>query len=594
MLVLLGLAVAGCILGAADPPERLRPTLDREALDLLRVACTTALAIVVLLGPGVLWRLLGRRLDLAYLPLVGLAVLIATAVVAWALSPSIDPRVICFAALAPLLGLLLGALVSADPADVFDREEQRALLFSGLTLGMVIGRTIWSLDPVGSLYAGAISRTLYAEPRPDSRIPYLVPELIAHGQGPFSAASASLYAPWSFSSRGPLAGLATTPIVLLTGGKPPITAPEEPWQTFDPEGFMAFRLAMMTLSLTALLAVWGAVRRIGGDRAARLVIMLAAASPFVADDLIFTWPKLLAGAFVILALLAIAERRNLRAGLLVGVGYLMHPCALFGLTGIGLLALWPARGANWRRPNLKAAIAVAVGVGVFLVGWRLICLHHYDQGEFIEYLHEAGSNVHPSVLGWLEHRLTSLGNTLVPLMLPVFHGSDFSINTLGGQSPAVIHWSDQYWSGVPFGLGIVFFPFLVLSLGRTARRRPWPFFAVLVAPLLVFCVYWGSAATGMLREGLQWWGLALLACVSLQQASAGFPWLRSKPIRTILSLRPLGALIALLLPTLGTNGFQLLSGNRSFNDAAAILLTVSCAAAMVMLSWRTQRRSEAS
>ena len=207
MLGVLALAAIGCLLGAADPPSGVAAGAKAELLDLIRVLCTTALAITLLLGPGILWRVFGeRQIGLADLPLPGLALAIITAIVAWLLAGGVNPRLTCFAVFVPLLGLLFGSLLSAGPEDLFESEEQRALLFCGLALGTAIGRTIWSLDPAGELYAGSISRTFYAEPRPDSRIPFLVPELIAHGKGPFSSASTALFAPYNFSSRGPLGG----------------------------------------------------------------------------------------------------------------------------------------------------------------------------------------------------------------------------------------------------------------------------------------------------------------------------------------------------------------------------------------------------
>ncbi len=588
MIAVLVLAAIGCLLGALDAPTTKGPSLHEEVGDLVRIACTTALAISLLLGPGILWRLLGRSaLGLAYVPLPGLALLIATALLAWLLAPGVEPRLVCFAVFAPLLGLLFGALLGAGPEDVFAPEEQRALLLSGLALGLAIGRTIWSLDPAGELYAGGISRTFYAEPRPDSRIPYLVSELIAHGKGPFSPEGSALYSPYNFTSRGPLGGLASAPLVFLSGGKPPIESPEQAWQPFDEQGFMAFRLAMMTFSLTVFYSLWELVRKLAGLRAARLAILLAVSTPFLIDELIFTWPKLLAAAFVLLAGLAIVERRPLRSGLLVGLGYLMHPSALLALAGIGLLALWPLRDASWKRPDLKAALLLVAGVAVSLILWRLVSGSHYDQNGFLEYFREAGSNAHPGFGAWVDYRLGSLGNTIVPLMLPLFYASNHSINVFGGQSPPIIHFFFQYWAGVPFGLAIVFFPLLLWSLWRAGRRWPWPIVAVVVVPLLLFTVYWGSSVTGMLREGMQTWVMTLLAVVAVQQAADGFPWLRSKPIRAILSLRAVETLAALTGMTLGTNGFQLLSDQRTLNDLAALTLMLGCSAALAIAVWRT-------
>jgi hypothetical protein len=337
-----------------------------------------------------------------------------------------------------------------------------------------------------------------------------------------------------------------------------------------------------------LLSLWELVRRIAGTGAARLAVVLGAATPFLMDELIFTWPKLLAASMVLLAALAIIERRAFLSGLFVGVGYLMHPSALLALAAIGLLALWPLRGANWRRPDLKAAVMLGVGVAISLVVWRLVNGSHYDQNGFLEYFREAGSEAHPAVGPWLSYRLGSLGNTTVPMMLPLFYATNHSINVFGGQSPWIVHFFFQYWAGVPFGMAIVFFPMLLFSLYKAARRWPWPFFAAVVAPLVLFTAYWGSSVTGMLREGMQSWVFALLAVVAVQQAASGFGWLRSKAGRAILSLRAIESLIAVVGMTLGTNGFELLSHKLSLNDLVAVLLMLTCSLGMAWAIWRTK------
>jgi Dolichyl-phosphate-mannose-protein mannosyltransferase len=587
MLAVLALAGVGCLLGAFDQPGPAVATLHNEVLDLARVLCTTAIALSLLLGPGILVRLYGPRIGLAYVPLPGLALLIATALLAWVASGA-SPRAVCFAVFVPVLALIAFALISSAPEDIFDREEQRVLGFCGLALGVAIGRTIWSLDPAGGLYAGTISRTFYAEPRPDSRIPFLISEMIAHHQGPYSPASAALFSPYNFSSRGPLGGLAAAPVVFMGGGRPPIENPEMPWAPFDEQGFMAFRLAMMTYSVTVLLSLWELVKRVAGSGAARFAVILGAATPFLMDELIFTWPKLLAASFVLLGALAIIERRAFLSGIFVGIGYLMHPSALLALAAIGLLALWPLRGANWKRPDIKAAVLLGVGVAISLIVWRVVNGSHYDQNGFLEYFREAGSEAHPSAGAWLNYRLGSLGNTTVPLMLPLFYATNHSINQFGGQSPWITHFMFQYWAGVPFGLAIIFFPMLLYSLYKAAVRWPWPFFAVVVAPLVLFTAYWGSSVTGMLREGMQSWVFALLAVVAVQQAAANFSYLRGKLTRAILSLRALEALFAVVGMTLDTDHQVMISHNLTLNDLAAWALMLACSLGMAWAIWRSR------
>jgi hypothetical protein len=588
--VLLGLwclAALSCILGVLA-----RPSLGYETggadqlLDLVRVLCATCLSLTLLLGPGLLWRAANgsRSPSLGFLPLPGLAVLIASGILAWVLASSVEPRLACFLVFGPLLGLLFGGMVGAGPDDLLDSEERRVLLIVGCTLGFAIARALWSLGPEGELYGGGISRTLEVGDRSDSRISNIIPQLVANGSSPYGPLGTSLFAPYNFSSRGPLAGLASTPIVLMSGGRPPAGLPEEAWLPFDPQGFMAYRLAMMTFASTAFLSLWDLTRRIGGRRAARVALLLAVTTPFLVHEIWFTWPKLLGASFVLLSGVAIVERKPFRSGLLVGIGYLMHPGALLSLSGLGLLALWPLKGASWRRPELKAAVLLVAGVSISLIAWRLANGSHYSQSGFTEYLHTAGSEAHPDLLHWLAYRGDSIANTFIPI-LPMFANS-VSINVVGGTSPPVIHFFFQYWDGLPFGVGIVFFPLLLISLWRAWRLWQWPIFASIVAPFVAFAIYWGASRTGMLREGLQAWTLVLFAVVALQQAHAGFPWLRSRLIRAILSLRTVELLAIALGPALATN-HVLISSRFAINDTVALVAMLAFAGGLAWLVWST-------
>ena len=591
MLAVLGGAAVACVLGAADPPSATAEGVGAEVLGLVRIGCTTALAIALLLGPGILWRALsGRRIGLGFVFLPGIGLLIATAGLAWLLGSAVEPKLVCFAVFGPLLGLMLGALLGHGPENLLEPEEQRVLLFVSLVLGIAIGRSIWSLGTAGELYEGTTSRNLVAEPRPDNRTSFLVLEMIANGTAPYSEAGGSLFIPYNFSSRGPLAGMASAPIVLLTGGKPELGAPEAPWMPFDQLGFMAYRLAMMTFSCTVLLSLWELVRRIGGSRAARFALLLGASTPFVVADLWFTWPKLLAASFALLGGLCVLQRRPFRGGLLVGSGYLMHPSALLSLFATGPLALWPPRRPGWRWPDwlrvdLRAAVLLVAGVAIFLVAWKVLNGSHYSQDGFSEYVTQAYPHFHPSLGQWIEFRWTSLADTLVPLYLPLFEAHSVSINTLFGISPGVVHFFFQYWTGVPFGFAIVFFPLLVISLWRALRRWPWPVTAAVIVPFVLFLVYWGASITGILREGFQWWPFAVLAVIALQQWAEGFPWLRSKPVRGILVLRGVEVFAVAVGPVLGTQGFSIVGDAWALNDLVAFGGILAACAALVALIW---------
>jgi hypothetical protein len=74
LLCLWSLAALSCLLGVVARPsfEYLDGNAD-QLLDLVRVLCATALALALLLGPGLLWRAAGdsRRPSLGFLPLPG-------------------------------------------------------------------------------------------------------------------------------------------------------------------------------------------------------------------------------------------------------------------------------------------------------------------------------------------------------------------------------------------------------------------------------------------------------------------------------------------------------------------------------------------
>jgi hypothetical protein len=330
-----------------------------------------------------------------------------------------------------------------------------------------------------------------------------VVQLIANSSGPYSPSAEALFAPYNFSSRGPWPGMGATPIVLLGGAHPQLTLPEAPWRPFDPQGFMAFRIAMITFSCTVFLALWDLVRRLGGIAAARFALLLAVSTPFVFADLWFTWPKLLAAGFVLLAAILLIERKPLRSGLMVGAGFLAHPSALGGLFGLGPIALWPLRGADWRRPRILTAVLLLAGTVIAVIFWRELNGSHLRQDQFFEYVKQAYPHYDPSPAQWIVFRARSLANTLVPLFLWLGDGHNVSINVPGGISPGVVHFFFQYWAAVPFAFGLVFLPMLALSLWRAYRRWPWPLLATIVTPFLAFAVYWGGSSSGMLREGMQ-------------------------------------------------------------------------------------------
>ncbi|MGC1165695.1 MAG: hypothetical protein WA862_06265 [Solirubrobacterales bacterium] len=586
ILGVIALAAVSCLLGlGVEPSAGPHAGTGEQALDLLRVLAAVCLTLSLLLGPGILWRMLSNRpIGLCFHFLPGFALLAGVAALCWALAGIVEPRVICFAVFAPLLGLLFGSVLWAGPEDIFDREERRCLLAIGCVLGLAVARALWSLGPEGELYGGGISRTLEVGDRSDSRISFIVPQLVANGSSPYGPLGTGLFAPYNFSSRGPLPGLASAPVVLMSGGHPPAELPEQPWSPFDAQGFMAYRLAMMTFACTAFISLWGLVRRLAGSGAASFALLLGATTPFLVHEVWFTWPKLLAASFVLLAALCVISGHPLRGGLLAGIGYLMHPMALLSVPVLILIALWPLRGARWNRPQVVPGLLLLAGLATWILVWRIGNGSHFDQSGFLNYLEQAGVVAHPELGAWLEFRLESVANTLIPLLLLANSTASSAINVIGGISPPIVHFFFQYWNTLPFGVAIVFFPLLLTGIWSAGRRWPWAVLATVVVPFVVFAVYWGVTPTGMLREGLQTWVLTLVAVIACQQAATGFGWLRSKPIRALLTLRAVEVLAVAALPALVTR-HELVGSRFELTDAAAVAGMVAFSACLGALVW---------
>lgn len=590
---MLGLWVASalaCLLGALDPPTfASHPSLGHQFGDVVRVLTTAALVITLLLGPGILLRKFsGRSFGLGFIPLPGLVLLILTGILAWVLAPGLGARWTCLAVVSPELLLMYGAVIASDSGDMLSPEEQRVLILVSLGLGLAIARSFWSFGPALEYYAGTVSRTLVPEARPDSVISYMIPELVAHGVTPYSKAGGTLFLPYNFSSRGPLPGLASTPIVLLSGARLQMGAPPlAPWQPFDSLGFMAYRIAIIAFNSTALLSVWELVRSLGRPRAARFAVLLGVTTPFYIGELWYTWPKLLAASFVLLGAALLVRRRAFRAGVMVSLGYLMHPSALFGVVALGPLSLWPIKGANWRRPKVLREVLFVVGLAIVIEAWRLYNGPHFFQSEFLDYLKGAYPYSHPTVGQWIDFRLRSLGTSLVPLFLPLFEAHSDAINVLGEPfNPGIVHFYFQYQTGVPFGFGISFFPLLLVGLWRAGRRWPWPVLATVVIPFIAFLIYWGDSISGVLREGLQAWVLGVVAVLALEQGASGFPWARSVPARIVLCLRVVELLGIATVTTLATDHFRLVSGQFKLTDTVALAGIATFLVLMLRAVWR--------
>ncbi|HET6211192.1 MAG TPA: hypothetical protein VFD94_12450 [Jatrophihabitans sp.] len=591
------LSLLGLLIGMTAPPGGLVGSFGGwwSVRALGRIALTSITAVTLLAGPGLGLRLLSKRrpVTLAVAIWVGPALLALLGVLAWLLYPVADPyRTVRIGAAVVLVALLIGCAFLRRP--VLDRDESWLAGLCSLVFLTGLARSLWSVGPTGELYAGTIARTLEVGDRPDSRTSYLTVSLISHGYPPFGLVAHLLYYPYSFSDRGPLPGIIATPVVLLSGALPGGRFPTQPWTPFDQQGFMAYRITMMLLAITILPVGYAVASRLAGPRAGRLAAVLLAGTPFVLHEVYYTWPKLAAAALCLLAGYLVLTGRPVRAGLAIGAGYLMHPLALLSVPTLLLLGVLAAREPGTRLPPPRRLVGWTAGslagLAAVLLGWRLAQGSHYTQGKFLSYFRTADNVEHPSLAQWLTARAVSIGNTLVPLRLPIVDGDSRSINAVGPgnsrlPSGALVHFFFQYWTGLPFGVGIVFFPVLLGALYWFGRRNPLGTLVTVLVPFVVFAAYWGSFTSGLLREGLHPWVATLLVLAAVALATE----FRSRLLRLLLVCCLLGRLVealAMMTVTSVAGRHELVDHRWQSTDLAALTLLLAGFAGLAVITVR--------
>lgn len=493
--------------------------IHRDTPDLLRqmflVFLTAVAAPLLLLAPGLLLRQ-KRPLPWIWIPFIGLLALALVGLAAW-VAPSLKPTWIAKGALAPLLLYAAWRFWRLPLSRYTDRLERRSLLIVALLIAVATAKATYSIGLAGELFRGTISRTLEVGGVSDSRLSFHVIQLIAYRQKPFGDFGRNLYRSygvWNFSHRGALASLAAAPILLAGPVKVQPLMPSRNWTVFDPEGFAAYRILMISLAACSLLSVFGLARSLLPDRWAFLAFLVAASAPFTVHEIYFTWPKLEDAAFVLLAAWLVLRGRYFAAGCAAGLGYLCHPSALLAVPSLaGIAILLP--GAPVRLPAklslwAKRLAAMAAGLVVWLVVWWLVNRRHFSQAEFLRYIPNSDGLPSLSFAHWLKDRFDLACNTLIPLWVFLFHSRRPGLNAVDAPSPAIVHFNFQYWDALPFGAGLLYFFGLLRQFFLSWSRARPALLLVFVVPLLIYTVYWGGDNTGMLRTGLHPWFLGLM------------------------------------------------------------------------------------
>ncbi len=502
-------------LGFSQPFTILRQDTPEVLKQLLLVILCIAASCACFIGPGLVVRvLLPRAQSTVWLVMPGILFMILLGLFAWKGPTMLSPVIISRVGLASVTLTVGYALTKRSLSSLTTHAERRALGLMLLLVALAVAKATYSVGPSNELLRGSISRTLEVGIRPDSRIPYHVVQLIGLRKGAYNEVAAGLLAPWNFSHRGPLASLAVSPIVLVSGANISAGMPDNPWTPFDGQGFAAYRIAMIVLGATSLLVIFALARLFLNEEWSMFAFFVAAAAPFTIHELFFTWPKLIAACFVLLSAYFIKRRHDFAAGSAMGLGYLCHPSALLWVPAILLtvplfdsMRLLPRKTKilNWG----KRMAVLCAGLALWMLIWRQVNRGHFEQSGFLSYFREAG--LLPATIGnWLWFRVVTALKTLVPFYIFLFHRTDPDLVAVEGTPHAWVQFVQQYWCSLAFAAGFVFY-LVLLRLTVTASRKATLWMVLVFLPsLTLFIVYFGAPNTGLMREGMHAWFLGFV------------------------------------------------------------------------------------
>jgi hypothetical protein len=490
-------------LGFSEPFTS-EPVIGAQLWSLFQLITTTCLVLTLLYGAGLLW--FGRRprpltaLACAILP--GPLLLAGLGLACWMLGGTFPPALVARVGIATMLGWIGWTAWRRRTGADLPREVRIVVAAGALLSGFGVAKANVSFGPSGELFRDRVSRTLAVGQHSDSQISFHVVQAIAHHLGPYADQTKLYFAPWRFGSRGPLAGLMATPVVLASGAKVPFDHPTHPWRPFDREGFAVYRIACIILASLAGWVVFAVGAALAGAPWGLVAAMMAMLAPFFVHEMYFSWPKLIAGALVLVAFLAAHQRTPFVAGVMIALGYLMHPLA--ALSG-PFLALWllaqPNAGPWWTRLSRPAWFAT--GALVLVLPWQVVGHLQPDDGAnqnvFLHYFFFADS-AHATWPTWWKSRWDNFANTFLPGFLLTADPAHPSLNSIYEPSDRWVKASLLYWNTLPFALGLPGFLLAAAAIVQACRRALAIVCVTVFGPALFLIVYWGAASTGLMRQ----------------------------------------------------------------------------------------------
>ncbi len=278
-----------------------------------------------------------------------------------------------------------------------------------------------------------------------------------------------------------------------------------PWRRFDPTGFAAYRIVLIVLASMVIFALFAALAPLIGESWALIGGGLLALCPFGVHEVMFTWPKWEATAWVLASFLFAHRRAPFCAGLSLGIGFLFHPLAALWTPW---LALWAA-GREWPTPAPPRSRFHALPSAWRFsrcLGWRsgesprtLAGTVFAGQGGFLNYFLMA-DNGPATWASWWQTRWMNFSNTFLPLWLHFFNEDSPVLKAAFAPSGRLVKFAFSWWNTLPLGLGIALWAGFTWTIARTTRRVRSTVWLLILGPAVLLVVYWGASPTGLMRE----------------------------------------------------------------------------------------------
>lgn len=493
-------------------PFRAWPESVPAGILLVQVFATLALVLVLVWGPGLLAL---QRFGVASGSVRAALILLGTGplllslggLIIWCLDGALSPQ---WLGLALVVAAWLAIGWSARRSGLVltsSALETRVLTLAALVVAAITAKSFYSIGPRGELFHGTISRNFEMSDRIDSRYSFYVVQAATHHWGPTAPITDKFFYPWTFFSRGPLAGLAATTIVSATDGQPPDVMPDLRWSPYDQTGFAAYRITMIVLASSVIVVFCLVLVSFVGARWALIAAGLLALSPFGIHEILFTWPKWIATAWLVASFGLVHARRPFCAGLAIAIGYFYHPLVL--LWGVWL-ALWAAGRAErnvrsvfmvWMRFGGGALLLVAPWVAMGALAPHSAETSIPGQGGFFVYWARADWAV-ATWETWWRTRWMNFANTFVPLHV-YLHPPSFNHPKLGSAheaSGALVKFAQVWWNSLPFGLGLGLWVACLAGVARAFRIFPAAAWLLVAGPIAFIVAYWGMDPLGLMRE----------------------------------------------------------------------------------------------